>query len=133
MYMHSATDRYRAHIGIGALDARAGKFADARAHLETALHYNPAGDWGYLYLGGIAMEADNDYPKAIALFEKAISLSPVNDVARDYLGIALMNQGNTAGAAEQFREALKINPENPEAKAHLEIAQHAPQAPVPAP
>ena len=121
-YAYSESERYRAEVGIGALDARVRKFADARKHLERAMALDPQRDWAYLYLGGLSLEADSNYPKAIELFREAIRLGPLNEVARDYLGIALFNQGKFQEAADAFRQALAINPGYQDAVAHLEMA-----------
>lgn len=121
-YMQLGDDPYRAEVGLGALDARAHNYTRARQHFERALQIYPQGDWGYLYLGGIYMEQDNDYPKAIEYFEKAIRLNVMNEVARDYLGIAMLNQGNYKEAAEDFRQALEINPTDEDARQHLALA-----------
>ena len=115
-------EQYRAYIGLGALDARAGRFAEAREQFRKAIEVNPNGDWGYLYLGGVFMEADGDYPKAIENFQKAIRLGPLNEVARDYLGVAMLNQKNYPEAIHYFEEALKINPNYEDARNHLAIA-----------
>jgi tetratricopeptide (TPR) repeat protein len=118
---------YRAYVGLGAIDARAGRFAEAREEFKKAIEVNPNGDWGYLYLGGIFMEADRDYPKAIENFKKAIQLGPLNETARDYLGVAMLNQKNYPEAIRYFEEALKINPNYEEARNHLAIASRASQ------
>ena len=116
---------YRAQVGLGAIAARAGSYGDAREHLQKAIEINPRGDWGYLYLGGIFMEADNDYPKAIENFKKAIELGPLNEVARDYLGIAMLNQKNYREAIRYFEEAININPTYEDARNHLAVASRA--------
>jgi Tfp pilus assembly protein PilF len=63
-----------------------------------------------------------DYARATALLETAMKLNPLNDLARDYMGVALMNQGQTDRASQYFREALVINPGLESAKQHLEVA-----------
>jgi len=119
-------ERYRTEVGLGALDARARNYVSARAHLERALQMYPQGDWGYLYLGGIALEADHDYAKAVEDFDKAISIDPTNEVARDYLGIAMLNQGKVKEAIDAFQKALEINPTDEDARKHLAVAMQSP-------
>jgi len=121
-YVRFPYEMYRAHVGLGALAARAGRYAEATEHFQEAIEINPNGDWGYLYLGGVFMEADGDYNKAIANFQKAIDLGPLNEVARDYLGVAMLNQKNYKEAIRYFEEALKINPNYEDARSHLAIA-----------
>jgi tetratricopeptide (TPR) repeat protein len=76
-------------------------------------------------MGGISLEADNDIPKAIEQFQTAIRLGPVNELARDYLGIAYFNQGRFEEAKAEFEAALKINSTSRDARAHLEMAKQA--------
>ena len=53
------------------------------------------------------------------MLEKAISLSPTDDQARDSLGVALYNLKQYDRAADYFREALRINPQSERAQQHL--------------
>src|SRR5262249_34244473 len=52
-YVRYPYELYRAYVGLGAIEARAGRYAEAREHFKKAIEVNPNGDWGYLYLGGI--------------------------------------------------------------------------------
>ena len=124
-YVRYPYELYRTYVGLGAIEARAGDYDRAREHFKKAIEVNPAGDWGYLYLGGVYMEADRDYSKAIQNFEKAMQLGPLNEVARDYFGVAMLNQKNYGEAIHYFQEALKINPNYQDARSHLAIAAQA--------
>lgn len=122
-YTFQAYETYRAFVGLGAIEARKQNYPQARAHLEKARAAHPQGEWPYLYLGGIAMEADNNIPQAIEYLNKAIQLGPVNEVARDYMGIALFNAGRIPEAMAQFQEALRIDPTYLPAQQHVELVQ----------
>ena len=124
-YVRYPYELYRAYVGLGAIEARAGKYPEARDHFKKAIEVNPNGDWGYLYLGGVYLEADKDYPKAIENFQKAIQLGPLNEVARDYFGVAMLNQKHYTEAIRYFEDALKINPNYEDARNHLAIASRA--------
>lgn len=125
LYVRFPFELYRAYVGLGAIAARAGKFAEAKQDFEKAIGIHPRGDWGYLYLGGVFMEANGDYARAVEYFKKAIELGPLNEVARDYLGIAMLNQKNYKDAVRYFEEALKINPNYADARSHLALASRA--------
>jgi len=128
-YVPVPNELYRAQIGLGAIAARMGKYQEARENFEKAIGTNPRGDWGYLYLGGVFMEANGDYGKAIENFQKAIQLGPLNEVARDYMGIAMLNQKNYKEAIQYFEEALRINPRYEDARSHLAAASRASSTP----
>ena len=125
VYYASPYEEYRAAIGLGALAARRKDYEESRRYLSRALEVFPDGDWAYLYLGGVLMEADGDYPAAMDHFSKAIELSPINEVALDYMGIALLNQGQHQEAIRYFRQALEINPLYADGQQHLDIAMQA--------
>jgi tetratricopeptide (TPR) repeat protein len=124
-YSQLPDDFYRAHIGLGAILARARKYGEAREHLEAARKVNPEGEWSYLYLGAIDMEADNNLPRALEQLQKAVKLGPVNEVAQDYLGMVLFNLGRFREAKTAFEKALEINPTFKDARAHLEAANRS--------
>ncbi len=128
-YVPVPNELYRAQIGLGAIAARMGRYQEARENFEKAIGTNPRGDWGYLYLGGVFMEANGDYGKAIENFQKAIQLGPLNEVARDYMGIAMLNQKNYKEAIQYFEEALRINPRYEDARSHLAVASRASSTP----
>jgi tetratricopeptide (TPR) repeat protein len=125
VYMQAAEEKYRAYVGLGAVAARVQQYPEAKEYLVKALEIKPRGDWAYLYLGGVIMEGDGDYPAAIQNFQKAIDLGPTNEVARDYMGIALFNLKRYPEAVRYFNEALAINPTYKDAESHLAMARQA--------
>jgi len=127
-YLQANEEKYRAQVGLGALAARHQQYAEAKDHLNEALKINPRGDWAYLYLGGVVMEGEGNYELAMQLFRKAIELGPVNEVARDYMGVALFNMKRYKEAVPYFQEALKINPTYKDAQAHLDMVSRVPSS-----
>jgi protein O-mannosyl-transferase len=125
-YLQAENEKYRAQVGLGAVAARRQEYAEAKVHLEEALKINPRGDWAYLYLGGVIMEGEGNYEAALELFRKAIELGPVNEVARDYMGVALFNMKRYKEALPYFQEALKINPTYKDAQTHLDMVNRIP-------
>jgi tetratricopeptide (TPR) repeat protein len=125
-YLQADNEKYRAEVGLGALAARHQQYAEAKDHLNEALKINPRGDWAYLYLGGVVMEGEGNYELAMQLFRKAMDLGPVNEVARDYMGVALFNLKRYKEAVPYFQEALKINPTYKDAQAHLDMVSRVP-------
>jgi Tfp pilus assembly protein PilF len=118
-------EKYRIYLQLGTVAAREKKPTDAKAYLKRALEIYDAGDGAYTQLGGVLINEDHDYDNAVVLLEKAIRLSATNELARDYMGVALFNKGQHEQAVKYFREALQINPDYLEAKQHLEVALKA--------
>jgi tetratricopeptide (TPR) repeat protein len=126
-FVQTPYESYRIYHGLGLVAARQARPGEAVAHLRKAIEVYPEGPAAYTTLGGVIVNQGSDYPGAIALLERAIVLNPLNDLARDYLGVAFLNQGNSEKAIQAFRDALAINPGLESAKQHLEVALRATQ------
>src|SRR5205807_1971663 len=60
VYVQAENEKYRALVGLGAVEARAHRYPEAKEHFKQALDINPRGDWAYLYLGGVLMEGEGN-------------------------------------------------------------------------
>lgn len=123
IYPSPRYEQYRAHVGLGAVAVHERRFDEARAHLGKAVELEPRGELPYLYLGQAEIEDRKDYEAAIRYFLAAIDRGPLNEVARDYLGTALLNLDRYDEAERYFEEALEINPLFQDARAHLDLVQ----------
>jgi len=90
---------------------------------DTALRLAP-GDPTVQYDAGTAHLANGDARKSVSLLEKAAKgadakLSPA---AHYNLGNARLAAGDAAGAVEAYKQALREEPGNPDAKYNLELA-----------
>jgi len=83
---------------------------EAQAAFKRAVELSP-NDPGVLSYGGYRL-ADNaeNYAEAIRLSRRAIAIDPTVEVFHNWFGFVLMRAGDLAGAAEQMREAIEINP-----------------------
>ena len=64
-----------------------------------------------LIQGGINLTKQEDYGKAIEMFEKALELSPKSARVRQLIGEAYKKMGNIEKAEESLQEAVSINPQ----------------------
>jgi tetratricopeptide (TPR) repeat protein len=127
---HIADDRfiilpnseYRLHLGLGTLAAHRNAPDEAKVHLRRALEIDPDGDDAYTILAAVLMNIDRNPEAAIPLLQKAMDLDPVNDQARDSMGVALYSLRRVDEAIPYFSQALQINPENELARQHLQTA-----------
>ena len=100
------------------------KFAETVAHWTDVLRQRP--DAAVAHAGrAAALEGLGRLDESIAAYREAIRF-PENaqsaNVRNDF-GVALAQRGRTAEAVEQFREALRLNPAHPNARANLARAQ----------
>jgi tetratricopeptide (TPR) repeat protein len=87
--------------------------ADRAMHKSVELAPARAEHWLYL---GIARRAQRHCPEALAALRTSINLRPTDGVAHLEMGKCLLEQGDRAGAAEAFRQALQYRPDLDEAR-----------------
>src|SRR5688500_8636229 len=75
------------------------------SELETAVEKNP-GDPKPLVLLGLAYWDQNDYSRALAIFERAVKVGPRSAEAHNWLGVALSGKADLPGAIAAFRKAV---------------------------
>ena len=117
-----ATEAYNA--GVAALNA--GKWQDAIANLERALSLSPDDATaqklrGYAYL---KLGRNGDALAALRLAERGqtqLEVGSRSDV-QNYIGLALWNNRDYAKSIAAYRNALKINSQNDEARFNLAFA-----------
>jgi tetratricopeptide (TPR) repeat protein len=70
----------------------------------------PAVDVYQLMGQAIELEEQKDYGKALEIWRKAVTLAPDDASVQNDLGVVLYLNGDTNGAIEHLREAVRINP-----------------------
>lgn len=65
-------------------------------------------------------QLSTDREEAIALYREGLAICPEDEVAHYELGMALVQAGRSAEAAQAFEAALKINPDFADAKKQLD-------------
>ena len=66
-------------------------------------------------MGQIALD-QGLYPEAVAHLKKAARLAPRSAHVQTLLGEAYLNSGNAKAAADSFKRALKLNPDDARAR-----------------
>jgi Ca-activated chloride channel family protein len=107
-----------------------GRFAEAITRYTKALEYEDAAPYAEYGLGSVYLSMGEEEP-ALDNFEKARnmldSLPPISNRELRYrvcynMGVARFSGGNFSGAADSFRDALKIDGRKIEAKRNLELS-----------
>jgi len=87
----------------------------AKSSKDFALTESEVNDWGY------ALLKQNRTPDALEIFKLNVSLYPNSGNAFDSLGEVYAEIGDKAQAIKNYEQAVKLNPENQNAKAVLKV------------
>lgn len=104
------------------LDIAEGKVEDAITTTRAITSLEPNNPGRYYQLGVLESSAGNT-DNAIVAFSKAIALDTDYANARYFLALALLQKDDRAGALEQLRAVLTLNPENEQVTALISQIQ----------
>jgi len=68
---------------------------------------------------GLAYWDRNDYPHALAAFQRAVKAGPSSAEAHNWLGVALLEKADLPGATAEFRKAVSLDPKSTRAYTNL--------------
>jgi tetratricopeptide (TPR) repeat protein len=118
--MHLAPKSGRLHYEYAMFLFRGGKLDQAIPEFEEALKHNPKHPEAHYYLGR-ALYVEGDYEGAKAHYLETARLDPKAPV-HSGLGAVYFRLGQTSEAITQFKEALRLNPDDAEAAENLRFA-----------
>jgi tetratricopeptide (TPR) repeat protein len=108
---------------LGVLRMRTGRPDDAIALFRKAVEREPRNAEALLYLAG-ALAASGRHSEALPFFERALAAGHRSSMALNGLGLTRLAMGDRRGAAESFRESLRLDPHQPDVARTLgEIAR----------
>ena len=112
-------------LNLARIDELRGRYDEAAATLRAARRIDPSNAAVLINLANAEARAGR-VDEAIAAYREALRAgSPVDYLAHNGLGAALMRRGESADAIEHFREALRLRPGYAGAQANLERALKA--------
>jgi len=119
-FMESTPHTPAAHASVGIALGRAGNFSGAVASLQQAVTLE--GSWEMHTHLGIAQLGKGDAQDAVQTFGRAINLQSNEPTPYKGLGKALLAVGEPAQAAEAFRTAQALEPEDANTAYNLGVA-----------
>lgn len=90
---------------------RQGKIAEAKADIQSELAKDPSNAEGYALLGVVCTEQKN-YAEAVQAFGHSLRLNPKLNNVRNSLGSVYVLQGQLELAEREFRESVRVNPQD---------------------
>jgi tetratricopeptide (TPR) repeat protein len=93
---------------------------EAKVVLLTELQRNPSSVEAYNLLG-IIETSRQDYPDALASFQKALHLAPNSSKTHNNLGNLYVEQKDFGSAEKEFRTALRLEPANQDSNYNLGV------------
>jgi tetratricopeptide (TPR) repeat protein len=125
-YARTSSDRLP-HERLGDVFRRLGP--EARAGVEAALAAEPDYAEGHYQLAAV-YGSENDLPHTAEHLAQFVRLRPRDAQAHNTLGVILAQQGRLVEAAEQFRDAVAIEPTYEDAIENLQTLSEAAEAPT---
>lgn len=103
------------------LDIRGGRFQAARSGLDKHLRIRPDGPRAYFLLGEIYRQRkqDGDTLKALAFYNRAVSLDPDFASAHKAIGLIHYKEGRLTLARKFFESCMQLAPDSPD-KAYIQ-------------
>ena len=98
---------------LGVVRMRAGRGEEAIALFRRAIEREPKNGEALLYLAG-ALASGGRPAEALPFFERAIAAGQRSAMALNGLALTRLDLGDRAGAAEAFRESLRLDPDQPD-------------------
>jgi Flp pilus assembly protein TadD len=111
-------DDFEAHQLLAAVYAQSGKLADALREFQAAQRLRPNNAESHLALARVYEEM-GQMPNAIREQRAALAIDSSNPGDWNDLGVLQIHAGDKAAAREAFEHALKLDPQNEDAKANL--------------
>ena len=110
--LQASPDDPRLHADLGFQHYLAGDLPTAIDSLARASELEPGNAHVWSTLGSLQAAAGRN-EDAITSFERSLAIEPIEAVLNN-LGTLRMQAGDTAGAARHYRQAVELNPNNPE-------------------
>jgi tetratricopeptide (TPR) repeat protein len=107
------------HIALGSMLQEQGRLEEAETELKAAITIAPDNLQARQQLASLFLQTGNS-PRSIALFKQVLESMPSNATAHAGLSLALELQGDYAGAENEARKALDLNPKQQLAQVTLD-------------
>jgi len=108
----SNAERPSAHLNLGVLYTRLGRWAKAEAAYRTALRLNPRFAQAYVNLADLYRSGGED-DKCREVLREALEVSPDLPEAHHALGLLLVREKKLPAALHALARAAELRPENP--------------------
>ena len=119
----------QAYNDLGCMAFESGRAGDAESYFDNALQCDPANDEARRNLAQLHFE-NGKVETALELYVQVVEHSPEDPQNYVQLGIWFERLGDTSGAQEWYRKALRVAPVDSDARHQLETLVHGEQITV---
>jgi len=119
----SAPDNARAHLNLGNVHYRDGRYREALVEFRKALDIDPQYASAWSSSAGAYKEL-GQLDDAFRCMERALAIEPTNSNFHSSLGILYVQRNQFAEAIGCFQRALEYNPDNAKARFNLGLARY---------
>jgi choline-sulfatase len=98
---------------LGVVRMRTGQPDEAVSLFRRAIEREPKNGEALLYMAG-ALAASGRSADALPYFERALAAGQLNTMALNGLALTRLSMGDRQGAAQAFRESLRLDPKQPD-------------------
>ena len=117
----SVSEKARSDYDRGVKAINEARLDDALVHLELAVERDDSFTEAYERMGLIHLSR-GEMDKAEASFRKALQSDPCSYRSLSNLGTILLNKGENAEAVKHHSQAVKMRPQDPQARYHLAMS-----------
>ena len=99
-----------AHLLLAAIYVHANEYKKSEAYVESGMRLNPTPPAMYFHIGAVGHLLQSDYPTALKLLEKSLTINPERLLGKIYMAITLVRMNRLDDAEWYAEEIISATP-----------------------
>lgn len=97
-----------AYLLLATIYVHSGEYKKSEAYVESSMRLNPTPPSIYFHIGALAHLLQGDYPAAVELFKKSLSVNPERLLGKIYMTITMVRM-NRLNDAKWYAEEIRVS------------------------